>query len=233
MTDTVEPQLQYSLVIVQQPKRAKAYEINNRERRPIDPCPILQLQVNNPDGTENTNLHWNGEFVVHALLFDESGTREISYVSDNFNFADASSHTIIDEGHNTMLVGLTVSSVYYLRDLEEICRCFFYFSDIQVRQPGRFRLRFGLLRLNTEDMNPIESKTVLKYVFSDPFTVYTSKDFPGVDESTALSKKLNQQGLGIPIRNKGRLKRDDDEDGEGDVCGVGSSCGGNNDYQWS
>jgi hypothetical protein len=44
---------------------------------------------------------------------------------------------------------------------------------------------------------------ILATIFSDPFTVYSAKKFPGVIESTELSKCFAQQGIKIPIRKDG------------------------------
>jgi hypothetical protein len=44
---------------------------------------------------------------------------------------------------------------------------------------------------------------VLAYTFSDPFQVYSAKKFPGVIESTPLSKAFASQGIKIPIRKDG------------------------------
>jgi hypothetical protein len=44
---------------------------------------------------------------------------------------------------------------------------------------------------------------VLAACFSDPFTVYSAKKFPGVVESTHLSKCFATQGIKIPIRKDG------------------------------
>lgn len=44
---------------------------------------------------------------------------------------------------------------------------------------------------------------VLASVFSDTFQVYSAKKFPGVIESTPLSKKFANQGIKIPIRKDG------------------------------
>ncbi|KAL9107104.1 MAG: hypothetical protein Q9227_007970 [Pyrenula ochraceoflavens] len=41
---------------------------------------------------------------------------------------------------------------------------------------------------------------VLAYAFSDPFQVYSAKRFPGVIESTEMSKCFALQGIKIPIR---------------------------------
>lgn len=44
---------------------------------------------------------------------------------------------------------------------------------------------------------------VLATAFSDPFHVYSAKKFPGVIESTPLSKVFAGQGIKIPIRKDG------------------------------
>lgn len=56
---------------------------------------------------------------------------------------------------------------------------------------------------------------VLASCFSDVFQVYSAKKFPGVCESTALSKCFAAQGIKIPIRKEGANSKgggDDDED---------------------
>ena len=51
---------------------------------------------------------------------------------------------------------------------------------------------------------------VLAYVFSDKFQVYSAKKFPGVIESTPLSKCFAGQGIKIPIRKDVKAERDGD-----------------------
>jgi hypothetical protein len=41
-------------------------------------------------------------------------------------------------------------------------------------------------------------------VFSEPFQVFSAKKFPGVIESTTLSKCFALQGIKIPIRKDGK-----------------------------
>jgi hypothetical protein len=53
---------------------------------------------------------------------------------------------------------------------------------------------------------------ILASAFSDVFTVYSAKKFPGVCESTPLSKKFATQGIKIPIRKDGNLKGEGEED---------------------
>ncbi|KAJ2693203.1 hypothetical protein GGH99_001278 [Coemansia sp. RSA 1285] len=108
--------------------------------------------------------------------------------------------------------GSLVSAPFYLRDLDDRPGCFFCFPDIRIRYPGKYSLRFALMRLPSTEPVTTKPEHILECVFSTAFTVYSIKDFPGVDESTALSKKFAQQGVGIPIRNKGRLKPETGED---------------------
>ncbi|KAJ2455896.1 hypothetical protein EV183_000512 [Coemansia sp. RSA 2336] len=51
------------------------------------------------------------------------------------------------------------------------------------------------------DPQPMMVPKCLSTVFSDAFDVYSIKTFPGMIESTPLSRALAQQGLKIPIRN--------------------------------
>jgi hypothetical protein len=66
------------------------------------------------------------------------------------------------------------------------------------------------------------SAPVLASVFTKPFQVYSAKKFPGVIESTELSKTFAQQGIKIPIRKDGegstskKRRPHEDEEDEGD-----------------
>jgi hypothetical protein len=62
------------------------------------------------------------------------------------------------------------------------------------------------------------SAPVLASVFSEPFQVFSAKKFPGVIESTTLSKCFALQGIKIPIRKDGvkgsRGRNNEDDDGD-------------------
>lgn len=53
---------------------------------------------------------------------------------------------------------------------------------------------------------------ILASVFSDVFTVYSAKKFPGVCDSTELSKCFATQGIKIPIRKEGAKGGEDNDD---------------------
>jgi hypothetical protein len=77
------------------------------------------------------------------------------------------------------------------------------------------------LRMNFIDVGALEGgglnrgkAPVLAWTYSDPFTVYSAKKFPGVIESTDLSKKFAEQGIKIPIRKDANKDGGDDDGGE-------------------
>jgi hypothetical protein len=68
-------------------------------------------------------------------------------------------------------------------------------------------LTCGRLKMNFVDVGSGQGNNsrapVLATCFSDPFQVYSAKKFPGVIESTPLSKAFASQGIKIPIRKDG------------------------------
>lgn len=78
-----------------------------------------------------------------------------------------------------------------------------------------YLLTYHRLKLNFVDISPVAGSgepvhrnkvPVLASVFTDVFQVYSAKKFPGVIESTELSKTFAQQGIKIPIRKDGNNK---------------------------
>lgn len=55
---------------------------------------------------------------------------------------------------------------------------------------------------------------VLAVTYSEPFQVHSAKKFPGVVESTPLSKAFAGQGVKIPIRKEGEKNTQDSPDGD-------------------
>ncbi|RKP09365.1 velvet factor, partial [Thamnocephalis sphaerospora] len=72
---------------------------------------------------------------------------------------------------------------------------FFVFPDLGVKRPGVFRIQFVLYQRAGQTLRQLGTVT------SDPFVVYSTKMFPGVLESTALSRMFVNQGVKIRLRN--------------------------------
>ncbi|KAI9220666.1 velvet factor, partial [Blastocladiella britannica] len=91
-------------------------------------------------------------------------------------------------------VGATASSAHRLEDLDGNDAVFFAFPDISVRVEGVFRLKVTLYEWVGTKMVRIAA------VQTNSFTIYRPKKFPGLEESTALSRHLSEQGVKIRLR---------------------------------
>ena len=102
--------------------------------------------------------------------------------------------------------------------------CFFCFPDLSCRTHGKYRLRFVLMRIDPMNLHVGGFSPILAEVFSESFTVYTAKDFPGMRPSSALTRALKLQGCNIQVKkgNEKVLARKrmtasvEDDDDEGD-----------------
>ncbi|KAJ3516280.1 hypothetical protein NLJ89_g1228 [Agrocybe chaxingu] len=113
------------------------------------------------------------------------------------------------------LVGPLSANACRLLDEHRKPGIFFLFQDLSVRTEGTFRLRMRLMNVGAppapengatrvhNDVSPVLAQT-----FTDPFTVFSAKRFPGVPDTTALSIAFGNQGQKLPLRNRhGSSKR--------------------------
>lgn len=118
------------------------------------------------------------------------------------------------------LIGSLVSSAAKLFDTEDQLGIYFVFQDLSIRTEGTFRLGFSLVDVGSPYLQGINEapSRVLAQTFSDPFTVFSAKKFPGMIESTPLSRAFARQGVKIPIRKdaakgkKGEPAEEDDDE---------------------
>lgn len=104
------------------------------------------------------------------------------------------------------LIGSLSVNASKLNDTHDRPGFWFVLSDLSVRTEGTFRLKLNFVDVGTgsttSQLNTGRAP-VLATCFSEPFQVYSAKKFPGVIESTPLSKTFAQQGIKIPIRKDG------------------------------
>jgi hypothetical protein len=131
-----------------------------------------------------------------------------------------------------VLTGMPVSGMAYLDRPQEAG--YFLFPDLSVRHEGRYKLTFNLYEETKEDkdkdqdregesqppipgLNPATggSFDFRMEVKSQEFIVYSAKKFPGLAESTALSRVVAEQGCRVRIRRDVRMRRRDGK-GTGD-----------------
>ncbi|ORZ33197.1 velvet factor, partial [Catenaria anguillulae PL171] len=90
--------------------------------------------------------------------------------------------------------GSVVSSMFRLKDLDGEDGAFFVFNDVSVRTEGVFRLCFTLY-----EVTGLRVRRLLT-TYSGDFTIFAPKRFPGLEESTALTRSFADQGLKIRAR---------------------------------
>ena len=98
------------------------------------------------------------------------------------------------------LTGTLVSSLYSLKDTDNTQGGFFVFGDLSVRKVGMFRLAFVLYELKLAE----KECWLLSRTVSDPFIVYATKTFPGLAESTFLTRSFSDQGVRLRLRKDSR-----------------------------
>lgn len=173
----------FILSIRQQPQRAKVCGVKERDRRPIDPPPIIQIKLAEPSTDKNK------DYLQSPYLF----------MCCNLVHANDPEGEIVAPAHRA-LAGTVVSSLNRLKDVDNSDGGFFVFGDMSARIEGRFRLRFTLFEL-------VEGQVVhVMSIASNPVTVHSSKTFPGMCESTFLSRSFSDQGVRIRIRKDHHVK---------------------------
>ena len=167
----------------------------------------MQLTVEDPSlSKEEASLRIRHPFsVMHCSIWDATGERDCSAMPEDYR-------------QQRRLMGTLVSSPFVAVDEKGEEGCFFCFPDLSCRTPGSFRLKFVMVIIN-----PIAStRTGMRFpivaqAMSDAFTVYNAKDFPGMQASTPLTRKLKEQGCLISIKkgndkSHSREESDDDEE---------------------
>ncbi|KAJ2098951.1 hypothetical protein IW146_009871 [Coemansia sp. RSA 922] len=217
----------YVLEMAQHPIRARMCEFGEKDRRPLDPPPVVRLRVRDSDGefmhNEDVEI-W--KFVVSATLWAPTSDHDRSIVINPNTlpgpvpmYQSSSSVISLSEPVKVRnLVGTTVSNAYLLKDENDNVNIFFIFHDLSVRTEGQFRIKFQFAVIPSED----DPRAFVESVaWSSVFEVYSAKTFPGMTDSTELSKAFATQGIKITIRKSSRGRSyhgrfDDNQDDDGD-----------------
>lgn len=196
-------QIRYNLQVIQQPERARACGSgakSSADRRPVDPPPIVELRVFEND--QEITFAYNANFFLHASL---ENARTI-----------APGRAPPTTPSFPVLTGTPVAGMAYLD--RPTPAGYFIFPDLSVRHEGKYRLSFALFENLSEvkDLDPEDPDVIFDgnhfvthraEVKSAPFTVFSAKKFPGLSESTALSRMVAEQGCRVRIRRDVRMRR--------------------------
>lgn len=96
------------------------------------------------------------------------------------------------------LTGTLVSSLHRLKDTDNNDGAFFVFGDLSVKIEGRYHLQFSLHEIRNDHA------FFLRSIWSDSFIVHSTKTFPGMKESTFLTRTFSDQGVRLRLRKEPR-----------------------------
>ncbi|PWY87769.1 velvet complex protein [Aspergillus heteromorphus CBS 117.55] len=224
----------YHLHIRQQPIAARACGAGDRDRRPVDPPPIIQMLLTDFDAqaSDDIDILQDPRFTVGCFLVPE--TRG-SFSSD----ADGDSALREDRvggtapGQSTpLLSGKAFVSPFFVDEDPDPTTApnhpssfdhtsdrrmhpapanglkppaaFFIFSDLSVRTAGLYRLQFRLMNWGHVE-DTGQSMPIIAEAWSDPFRVYPAKDFPGMRDSSTLTEGLKELGF-VELKTRGKGK---------------------------
>ena len=175
----------------QQPEVARACGFGERDRRAVDPPPVVELEAARSDGSfmNVEELHL-AHFVVQASLWSEDGSTDVTTFLQPPRIAAR------------RLLGSLAASPAVAADEHNKKGAYFTFADLSCREAGQFRLKFTLAAIDPGSKSAAQVP-LLANVFSEVFRVYSPRDFPGMRRSTPLTQALKIQGVAIPAR-KGR-----------------------------
>lgn len=207
-------EVRYKLIIRQQPIAGRACGFGERDRRSIDPPPILELLVDDPR-YPGVKLPQDEDCLEYCVVHTELWSAET-------DIANAHIPEVGQRKQQKRLVGGLVASPFVGIDEYGVKGCFFPFPDISCRTIGRYRLKFTLVIVDPRKSGVGHKLPFRASVMSTPFEVYTAKTFPGMEESTALTRRLKAQGCQIAVKKghqpleRKRTGSNIDEDDEGD-----------------
>ena len=149
----------------------------------------MQLKTTDK-ATGAPTLDDTGMLALHCTLLNKDGSEDETEV--------AQAHP--DGPASRRLMGSLVAAQYPAKDENGIAGTFFVFPDLSCRNPGKYRLKFTLIRIDPQNMMPGTKHPTVAHVVTDIFSVYTAKDFPGMRASSGLLVALRRQGLNVGVK---------------------------------
>jgi hypothetical protein len=174
-TDTQNLAQYYHLEVRQHPVNGKVAVGKEKDRKPIDPPPIIQLTV-------DPRVDPQGHYLQSPYFFSKA-----TLVSADDRTQPANN-----------LSGLLVSSLHKLKDTDNKDGAFFVFGDLSVKQEGKYYLIFELYEMRGHECLFINTTRTTE------LTIYPAKTFPGMAESTFLTRSFSDQGVRLRLRKDSR-----------------------------
>jgi hypothetical protein len=177
----------------------------------VDPPPVVELKIFDIENGAKTDVTF--AYDANFFLF---ATLEMARPMAHGRVAPPATQVPV-------LTGMPVSGMAYLDRPSEAG--YFIFPDLSVRHEGKYRLSFNLYEETKQDKDADKEPTVdskpkapdskdpdssfdwRMELKSDVFDVFSAKKFPGLAESTALSRTVAEQGCRVRIRRDVRMRR--------------------------
>jgi hypothetical protein len=228
-------QSRYHLHIRQQPIAARACGAGDRDRRPVDPPPIVQILLTDFDSNsqEDRDLLQDPRFTVGCLLFPVSSSSPRSETEtttrDREKEKEKNDIARTDDPLSTpLLSGKAFMSPFYVEADPDPNSAPTHPSSTlplphnnnasRLHQPATFFIfadlsirSAGMYRLQFRLMNwgsvedTGQSMPILAEAWSDAFRVYPAKDFPGMRDSSILAEGLKELGF-LELKTRGHGK---------------------------
>jgi hypothetical protein len=95
---------------------------------------------------------------------------------------------------NRPMLGQDTCGGLFVVDQGEQNGCYFWFPDLSIRRAGEYCLEITVVEMNSPfNMQEDKRRLEVAKTMSEPFRVYSSKDFPGNEKVTALTQWLEIQ----------------------------------------
>ncbi|KAK9467443.1 velvet factor-domain-containing protein [Lipomyces arxii] len=179
-----------SLQVIQQPDRARSCGSADRDRRCLDPPPVLKLDIRDlatgePALDYMKRLLW----IVQCFLYTATETGQGEQIP-------------VQSAGRILVRGNMVSNAQYV-DLDIPDHngesCYFCFPDLSFSTAGYYRLKFQWAWIDHSGItnHQVRSMGIMGYQISDVFRVYSARDFPSMLPMTPIALALKRHGLWI------------------------------------
>jgi hypothetical protein len=239
---------EFRISVRQQPVRARMCGFGEKDRRPIDPPPVIELtELKGPSSPDDLE-----SLILQTTIYNEEGTEHRTIIRTTIGatggLRSAEGLPVQpEEKHARVLMGNHFGSFEDLEDENGKHGLFVMFPDLSIRVEGRYRLKFDLLRLSLPHEAALRPTQIIAECLSDIFVVYTAKKFPGMMQSTKLTLAFQRQGIKVEIRTEKRGNRpmiidgtggprrtsinSNETDDESTLCSEGGVCGDDRDTE--
>ncbi|KAK9459015.1 velvet factor-domain-containing protein, partial [Lipomyces oligophaga] len=190
----------YSAVfeIIQQPDRARSCGNVDRDRRCLDPPPVLKLEVRSRrTGEVDVEYMKRYSWIVQCFIYSANRQNAAGQPGIGVRIS------LYNSAGRTLVRGNMVTNAQHLDlDIEghRGPACYFCFPDLSFSTAGFYCLKFQWAWIDhSNPMNGLQVRSmgIMGYQISNTFRVYSAKDFPSMLPMTPLSHALKRNGLWI------------------------------------